>query len=44
MFLKITQRRDIRMISEESWDTADWSNDTEIQLCHHRHKLHVKIY
>ncbi len=30
----------IRMISEGSYDTEDWSNDA----LHHRNKLHFKIY
>jgi len=32
----------IRLISEVSCDTEDWSNDAEIQICNHRNKLHVK--
>jgi len=32
----------IRMISEVSLDTEDWSDDA--QLCHHRNKLNFKIY
>jgi len=32
------------MISEGSCDTEDWSNDAEILLCHHRNKLHYKLY
>ncbi len=32
------------MISEESWDTEDWSNDAENTALHHRNKLHFKTY
>ncbi len=32
------------MISEESSDTEDWSNDAENSALHHRNKLHFKIY
>ncbi len=32
------------MISEESCDTEDWSNDAENSALHHRNKLHFKIY
>ncbi len=34
----------IRMISEGSCDTEDWSNDAENSALHHRNKLHFKIY
>ncbi len=34
----------IRMISEESCDTEDWSNDAENSALHHRNKLHSKMY
>jgi len=34
----------IRMISEGSCDTEDWSNDAENSALHHRKKLHFKIY
>ncbi len=34
----------IRMISEGSCDTEDWSNDNENSALHHRNKLHFKIY
>ncbi len=34
----------ISMISEESRDTEDWSNDAENSAAHHRNKLHFKIY
>ncbi len=34
----------IRMISEGSCYTEDWSNDTENSALHHRNKLHFKIY
>ncbi len=33
----------IRMISEESCDTEDCSNDAENLALHHRNKLHLKI-
>ncbi len=33
----------IRMISEGSCDTEDWSNDAENPALHHRNKLHFKI-
>ncbi len=34
----------IRMISERSCDTEDWSNDAENSALHHRNKLHLKIF
>ncbi len=34
----------IRMISEGSCDTEDWSNDAKNSALHHRNKLHFKIY
>ncbi len=34
----------IRMISEGSCDTEDWSNDAENSAAHHRNKLHFTIY
>ncbi len=34
----------IRMISEGSCDTEDWSNDAENTAAHHKNKLHFKIY
>ncbi len=34
----------IRMISEGSCDTEDWSNDAENSALYHRNKLHFKIY
>jgi len=34
----------IRMISEGSCDTEDWSNDAENSALHQRNKLHFKIY
>ncbi len=34
----------IRMISEGSCDTEDWSNDAENSALHHRNKLHFKMY
>jgi len=32
------------MISEESYDTEDWSNDAEISTLHFKNKQHFKIY
>ncbi len=34
----------IRMISEGSCDTEDWSNDAENSALHHRNKLHLTLY
>ncbi len=34
----------IRMITEGSCDTEDWSNDAENSALHHRKKIHFKIY
>ncbi len=34
----------IRMISEGSCDTEDWSNDAENSALHHKNKLHFQIY
>ncbi len=34
----------IRMISEGSRDTEDWSNDAENSAFHDKNKLHFKIY
>ncbi len=34
----------IRMISEGSCDTEDWSNDAENSALHYRNNLHFKIY
>ncbi len=39
-----TVSQHIRMISEGSCDTEDWSNDAENSALHHRSKLHFKIY
>ncbi len=33
----------IRMISEGSCDTEDWSNDAENSAAHHKNKLRFKI-
>ncbi len=41
---KIMFLEHIRMISEGSCDTEDWSNDAENSALHHRNKLHLKIY
>ncbi len=32
------------MISEESCDTEDWSNDAENVALFHRNKLYFKVY
>ncbi len=38
-------KQHIRMISEGSCDTEDWSNNCwSIQLFHHNNKLHLQIY
>ncbi len=34
----------IRMVSEGSCDTEDWSNDAENSALHHRNKLHFTIF
>jgi len=34
----------IKVISEGSCDTEDWSNDAEISDLHHRNKLDFKLY
>ncbi len=34
----------IRMISEGSRDTEDWSNDAENSALYHRNKQHFNIY
>ncbi len=34
----------IRLISEGSCDTEDWSNDAENSAAHHRNQLHFNIY
>ncbi len=34
----------IRLISEGSCDTEDWSNDAENSAAHHRNKLHCNIF
>ncbi len=41
MFL---ENQHIRMISEGSRDTEDWSNDADNSDFHHINKLHFKIY
>ncbi len=38
----LTANEHIRMISEGSCDTEDWSNVAEIQLFDHRNILHFK--
>ncbi len=35
--------KSIRMISEGSCDTEDWSNDAENSALRHRNKWHFKI-
>uniref|UniRef100_A0A672JSD9 Kelch like family member 23 n=1 Tax=Sinocyclocheilus grahami TaxID=75366 RepID=A0A672JSD9_SINGR len=39
-----TANNHIRVISEGSCDTEDWSYDAENSALHHRNKLHFKIY
>ncbi len=34
----------VRMISEGSCDTEDWSNDVENSALLHRNTLHFKVY
>ncbi len=34
----------IKMISEGSCDTEDWSNDAENSALHHRNKFYFKVY
>ncbi len=34
----------MRMISEGSCDTEDWSNDAENSAAHHRNKLHFNVF
>ncbi len=36
--------KDIKMISEGSCDTENWSNDAENSDLHLKNKLHFKIY
>ncbi len=42
--IPLVENQYIRMISEGSCDTEDWSNDAENSALHHRNKLHFKIY
>ncbi len=44
MIMRNAPSQHIRMISEGSCDTEDWSNDAENSAVHHRNKLHFKIY
>ncbi len=37
----IDKKKHMRMISEESRDTENWSNDAENPSLHHRNKLHL---
>ncbi len=39
-----TENQNIRMISEGSCDTEDWSNDAENTALHHSNKSHFSIY
>ncbi len=41
-FFFCTANQHIRMISEGSCDTEDWSNDAENSALHHRNKLYFK--
>ncbi len=41
---KCFSNQQIRIISERSCDTEDWSNDAENSALHHSNKLHFKIY
>jgi len=43
MFLE-QQIHHIRVISEGSCDTEDWSNDAENSALHRRNKLHFNLY
>ncbi len=40
----VSANQHIRMISEGSCDTEDWSNDAENSALHHRYKLHFGVY
>ncbi len=42
--VSLAANQHIRMISEGSCDTEDWSNDAENSALAHRNKLHFKIY
>ncbi len=44
IIIALLANQHIRMISEGSCDTEDWSNDAENTALHHRNKLHFKIY
>ncbi len=41
---KWTANQHIRMISDGSCDTEDWSNDAENKEINYRNKLHFNIY
>jgi len=43
MFLKKPNQH-VRLISERSCDTKDWSNDAENSAIHNRNKIYFKIY
>ncbi len=42
--VSLASNQHIRMISEGSCDTEDWSNDAGNSALHHRNKLYFKIY
>ncbi len=44
LLIKVAQEHHIRMISEGSCDTKDWSNNAENPALHHSNKLHSKIH
>ncbi len=44
LFLTLKINQHIRMISEGSCDTEDWSNDAENSALHHRNTLYLKEY
>ncbi len=44
MHVSWAPNHDIKMISEESYDIEDWSNDAENYALPSRNKLHFKIY
>ncbi len=44
LMIEMFLNQHIRMISEGSCDTEDWSNDAENTALHHKNKLHLKIY
>jgi len=44
IIISLAPNQHIKMISEGSYDTKDWSNDTDHLLSNHRNNLHFKIY